>query len=173
MIERVTIYNRFNMEMFARTEGLNFPYEDKNWSLVSIYTTPEDEFLTEKNIEALKALGMKEYVSVCFWDINDTNKAEIDKKHPEAIWFDEQMGKDIIGTITRAEGWDDAVLVAHCDAGVSRSGAVGTFAVEYLGLDYETFIKENPYTVPNPFVLRTLRKIYGYNNKSAFGEIES
>ena len=158
------------MEMFALNEGLNFPYKEKNWSLVSIYTTPEEEFLTESTIKALKELGMKEYVSVCFWDICDD--PVVLRDYPNAILFNEQMGKDIIGMITRAEGWDNAVLVAHCDAGVSRSGAVGAFAVEYLGLDYETFMEENPYTVPNPLVMSTLRKIYGNSNKSAFGEVE-
>ena len=52
--------------------------------------------------------------------------------------------KQIINFIDKAqEDENDSVLVVHCQAGISRSGAVGTFACDYCGLDYNRFIKEN------------------------------
>ena len=65
---------------------------------------------------------------------------------------------------------EDAVLVVHCDAGVSRSGAVGTFVCDYLGLDYNEFMSENKGIMPNPYVLKLLRETAGMNSYS-FGTL--
>lgn len=54
---------------------------------------------------------------------------------------------------------DKQQFIVHCSAGISRSGAVGTFINDYFGLDYSTFRKTNPQVQPNPFVLRTLKSI--------------
>ena len=43
-------------------------------------------------------------------------------------------------------------LFIHCSAGVCRSGAVGRFATEYLGLDEAEFHKNNPNILPNKWV---------------------
>ena len=172
MIEKVRIFNRFNMETFAAFNGLNFPYQDKNWALVSIYTTPEELLLTEKRIEAFKLLGMKDHISLCFWDIAPETDLNILEKYPDARFFSIQQGEAVIEFLDKVNKMDEAVLVAHCDAGVSRSGAVGEFTVEHFNLDHKEFIKENPYLHPNKFVVRTLREASGYKYESAFGEVE-
>jgi predicted protein tyrosine phosphatase len=50
-------------------------------------------------------------------------------------------------------------IYIHCDAGVSRSGAVAKFMQEYLHLDYEEFRRENPQIVPNIAILKALTKL--------------
>ena len=52
----------------------------------------------------------------------------------------------------------DSVLVVHCSAGISRSGAIGTFACDYCSMDYNVFIQNNIYIMANPYVLSVLRK---------------
>ena len=150
------------MDMLVASGGINFPYADKPWSLISIYTEPKEEFLTEKNKLILKGIGMKESLSLCFWDIE--NKREIFEKHPDARLFNKEQAKLIIGMLPYADQYDDAVLIVHCDAGISRSGAVGTFAVDFLGLDYEVFTKENPCLMPNFHVYNLLRRVAMQND---------
>jgi len=45
-------------------------------------------------------------------------------------------------------------LLVHCDAGISRSGAVATFASNYLNIDFQ-----DEYIKPNPYVLRILNNL--------------
>ena len=47
-------------------------------------------------------------------------------------------------------------LVINCHAGISRSGAIGTFACKYFGLDYSDFSMENRHIIPNSFILKIL-----------------
>lgn len=49
-------------------------------------------------------------------------------------------------------------VIVHCHAGISRSGAVGTFIQEYLGIDYRSFIQMNPQIHPNSLVKSLLIK---------------
>ena len=49
--------------------------------------------------------------------------------------------------------------VVHCAAGVSRSGAVGTFAADFFEVDRTEFKRINPYIQPNPHILSLLNKI--------------
>jgi predicted protein tyrosine phosphatase len=48
-------------------------------------------------------------------------------------------------------------FIVHCVAGISRSGAVGTFISNYLdNVDYEFFKKYNTQIAPNIFILTSL-----------------
>ena len=67
------------------------------------------------------------------------------------------QAKRILDFIDRNK--DRENLFIHCTAGVSRSGAVGTFICEYTGSDFTTFKKKNPNILPNPHVLSVLNKI--------------
>ena len=56
----------------------------------------------------------------------------------------------------------DAQLIIHCEAGLSRSGAIGCFACKYLGFDEEVFKSVNPNILPNSYILEFLYDRYGY-----------
>ena len=158
MIKKIKIYNRFCMDNFARTGGLNFPYTDKLWHLISIYGDGDGELLTDDTKEIFSDLGCKHFLSLNFWDI--TNQVD----YPSGILFHKGQAKKVIAMIkTIQEEKEDSILVAHCQAGISRSGAIGTFACDYCGLDYGEFLKENPYIMSNPQVLRLLRNEAGMN----------
>jgi len=51
-------------------------------------------------------------------------------------------------------------LVIHCAAGISRSGAVGQFALDYLNGDKENFKLNNSHISPNARVLQLLNRVH-------------
>ena len=51
---------------------------------------------------------------------------------------------------------DKETCIVHCMAGISRSGAVGTFVNGYAQGDWEKFKRDNPYIHPNGRVHRML-----------------
>lgn len=71
--------------------------------------------------------------------------------------FTEEQGKELIAFVEKNTHKSQCIL--HCTAGVSRSGAVGTFVNFYLGGDYEVFKRDNPHISPNPHVISTLDKL--------------
>ena len=50
-------------------------------------------------------------------------------------------------------------FLVHCSAGISRSGAIGQFILDYLGGDKEYFEKYNPHIHPNAHISRLLNKL--------------
>jgi hypothetical protein len=75
------------------------------------------------------------------------------------VYFDEAMAARVCGFVRLAH--DDHptrpdLLLVHCHAGVSRSGAVADFARAVTGTDYDAFRRANPQVVPNAFVRRLL-----------------
>ena len=163
MIKEIKMYPRVAMEAFARTGGYfartggtNFPYLDRLWHLISIYGDGEGDLLTEENRSVFQEMGCRRFLSLNFWDI--TERA----KYPNGILFRKSQAKEIVEMVKEIQKEEeDSVLVAHCSAGVSRSGAVGTFACDYCRLDYNEFMKQNPYLMANPHVLSLLRKEAG------------
>lgn len=51
-------------------------------------------------------------------------------------------------------------LIAQCNAGISRSGAVAVFAQRLCRIPWEDFVKANPMISPNPYVLQLLMREY-------------
>jgi hypothetical protein len=80
-------------------------------------------------------------------------------RDPRFVYFDEAMAARVCDFIRRAHG-DDAtrrdLLLVHCHAGVSRSGAIADFARAVTAVDYDTFRRANPQVVPNVTVRRLL-----------------
>jgi predicted protein tyrosine phosphatase len=159
MIKEAKVFSRMDMENILRFPKVkeNFPYRNRPWFLVSIHSDPSEEFLVDHKRRALEeGVGMVDGLSICFWDI--TPKSMEDNRYKDAILFDENHAKAIFEFIKKANEVEDAVLVAHCDAGISRSGAVGTFTVDYCQLDYKEFISNNMRVMANDHVLKLLRK---------------
>lgn len=58
------------------------------------------------------------------------------------------------------ENENKSMAIVHCAAGISRSGAIGTFIFDLYGkrsMTYEEFRRKNPQISPNQRVLRLLR----------------
>lgn len=168
MINEVKIYSRRNMERFVETNGSYFPYQKRPWYLISIHID-EDVFLTDENKKAMIELGCRDSISLSFWDVTEKQVKEFisDDLRVNAMLFNDDLAETIIGFIascdqdSEKDDEENGVLVVHCDAGISRSGACGVFAVDFLRLDYQKFIQDNNYIHPNPHVLRVLRRKAG------------
>jgi predicted protein tyrosine phosphatase len=71
------------------------------------------------------------------------------------LLLSDEMAATIISFLHRNEACN--VLYVHCTLGVSRSGAIATFAAELFGLNV---LENSPQIVPNQLVLETLRRCY-------------
>jgi len=160
MIKQIKIYNRFNMDMFARTGGLNFPYHNRKWNLISIYGCGDPELLTPEVKRVFNGMGCRDFLSLDFWDITPDwiSKRARPSEWEDAILFNKEHASQVLAFLRKLQkDKEDSILVAHCHAGISRSGAIGTFACDYCGLDYTDFIKENSCIMANPYVLKVLQ----------------
>ncbi len=76
--------------------------------------------------------------------------------HKNTIAFNTKMAEKLYNFIELNK--DKFACIVHCAAGISRSGAVGTFIHDLFGFgDYFDFKKVNPKIYPNPQILKLLR----------------
>jgi predicted protein tyrosine phosphatase len=73
------------------------------------------------------------------------------------IPFNRSHGDALIDFIQRNK--DAKVCIVHCTAGISRSGAVGTFINDFMEQDYYEFLQDNPHILHNSHILSMLNKI--------------
>ena len=143
------------------TGGLNFPYVDQPWNLISIYGD-DGKYLVPSVKKTLREMRCRHFLSLNFWDITDSQYNRVKKKHSGAILFNKDQAQQVVDFIDVIQSEEEeSALVAHCSAGISRSGAVGVFACDYCKLDYNKFMKDNPYLMANQHVLRLLRETAG------------
>ncbi len=91
-------------------------------------------------------------ITLVFADLNENDfkiAPELRKKQPT---FNIKMAHKIVAFIDSLREKDIKLLLIHCDAGVSRSGAVGIFACRYLDMDENEFRKEHRNIGPNTLV---------------------
>lgn len=152
MIEKIVVVPRLIIEYCINDDSISYW---ENWSLISISTT-EEQIVADK--ENLMHKGCNDFLECVFADVTkkeyDNSKGLID-----AILFSKETAQRIIGYIEKIKDTSD-ILVVHCDAGISRSGAVGLFACRYLGLDESKFRKENN-VLPNIYVMDVLNEVSG------------
>ncbi len=182
MINEVKVYSRFHIDEIAKRHSKcreKFPYRDRPWYLISIHTDEGYPFLTDDNKKSLSELGCRDAISLQFWDITDTQATKImegksahsKKLAKDLKLFSSEQAKEVIGFIMSCnqDDEDDAVMTVHCDAGISRSGAIGTFVVDFLRLDYQEFINGNTFLRPNSYMLSVLRRMSGMTPKFVGG----
>lgn len=170
MIKRIRIYPRIAIKEIAK-EGWIPPSEavwfTPPWHLISIYTDPGWEVLTPDAIANLQALGMQEYMSLMFGDIVDTSKFERLKAQSkqESIAhikpFGAEQADDVLNFLYRINDLpEESTLICHCDAGISRSAAVGQFTYDLFRDSVDSLTNYNHYSMPNSHVLRMLRRAW-------------
>jgi hypothetical protein len=159
MITEVRVLCRMEMDDIARNP-YQFRFYGEDWGLISIHTSRE--YLTPETRKTLEMFNCLHMLSLDFWDVSDVDFPRVKAKHKDAILFNESHANQVIETIKAMhEDERSMVLIVHCDAGVSRSGAVGEFAVDFCNLDYLAFKDKNPCVCPNSFIRRELRKLSG------------
>ena len=78
---------------------------------------------------------------------------------PSYVFMSEEDAKRIVDHVVRfhehPERWE---CLVHCMAGVSRSGAVGTFIQRVAGIPADHFLTQNTGLHPNRYVLKLLMR---------------
>lgn len=158
MVDRVLAFPR---------EALKFPQEIQArcfgdmWHLISISSSrsecPDREFLRN-----FKKYGCGSWMTIWFSDLTTDGFEEIKREYPSVKLFATKEARKIIKFVevlkSRPSPHGDTIIV-HCDAGVSRSGAVADFLCDYLDLDRDKFEMDNRCIFPNQHVLRVLRRV--------------
>ncbi|MBX9571913.1 MAG: hypothetical protein K2X77_23675 [Candidatus Obscuribacterales bacterium] len=103
------------------------------------------------------------WLNVFFEDVRPEHMSmihELEAQFGRAIRvFNEELADKIIEFLLQCnERKDSEALFVNCAAGVSRSGAIATFAAEIFELDRKQFQKDNPGIAPNGLVLYLLRE---------------
>lgn len=93
---------------------------------------------------------LSNYKTFWFWDVPE----KIGNYNP----ISENQAQDIYNFIQNNK--DKKMCIVHCTAGVSRSGAVGTFVNNLYGNPSNDFNSDNPFILPNELVLNLLENIH-------------
>ena len=138
-------------------------YKDKEFSkrfyFISIYSSLM--CVSEKKSKSpLPSLG--NILKLQFDDVTEKDIGEF-------VYFNEEKAKKIHEFIETIKDDGSKDFIVHCDAGFSRSGAVGYILNEwfnkYLTMNREDdkfFKEENNHIMPNPLVVRLLkRELFG------------
>jgi predicted protein tyrosine phosphatase len=164
MIKEILVLSRLEAELLCYGVGKT-PKKNK-WLLISI-CSPQDEMIRSDYVKGqLSNWGCKNWVSLIFDDITKKVYENIKKIYPHSNkmnkikLFSNKNAQTIINFIDKYKNdKEDFILIIHCKAGVSRSGAVGWFTCKYLGLDQNKFLENNKNIYPNKYVLMLLESL--------------
>lgn len=138
----------------------------EHWALISIYSSPKEKLVGMEEEKSLKGIGCEKVLNLCFGDYDYSHLGVVKKMKEEEYLFNDKHANKIIAFV---KSFDEkhrfmsypTLFVVHCDAGVSRSGAVGLWACRYLGYDEKEFRKINSNIFPNSLIYDTLYKAAG------------
>ena len=86
---------------------------------------------------------------------------DIDEEHKDYPRFSREDAKRMFDFIVeKLQDPKVKKFIIHCHAGISRSGAVGEFIQELIGMDYFEFHTQHPHILPNGWVKKLLNAEY-------------
>lgn len=151
---RILITNKENFDRLLSNSGINkWNVEEQDDIFFISINNPRDK--QEPYLENA------ENAIVLFFDDVDKDFEVPDIKTREKLLlkaFTKEQAQQLFYFVTKHKDKENCVI--HCEAGVSRSGAVGKFICDYLRLDQLQFMQQNPYINPNTHVLRLLRNAH-------------
>ncbi len=176
MIKYVKIVPRMAMELLLEKNPLAmskvlFNDTQTPWALISIFGLvnemnknggrDKNTLISKDNFPILKEMGCVDYCNSCFMDITKEHYEKHNRTiYMENMLFDIPRAEKIIYFLNSIKDKCER-LVVHCDAGVSRSGAVGLWATRYLGLDEKKYSDSNLGIHPNLHVVDILSEVSG------------
>lgn len=98
----------------------------------------------------------KNVLNIMFDDIDE---AELHTRMSDCKGMSVEQGKQIISFLETINKKKVKTIIVHCAAGISRSGAVGSFINNYFNLHYNQFKKDNPHIHPNSRVSMILNRL--------------
>lgn len=143
MVEKILVTPREFAVQISKRRGT------KGLAVISICSSKKDILFTKA---VKKQLTCDDILTLIFADLTAVdykNYPHLASKFPA---FNEKMARETIKFLDNLRNKDIKLLLIHCDAGVSRSAAVGIFAVRYLGMDEKLFRKEHVAIGPNSLV---------------------
>ena len=165
IINKITTRKEKKMKIYVRSRAeireilkTNNEFIKKNY-FISIYSS---------NIEYSQSMDGKPQQSplpdrwnvckLCFDDVTEQNKEH------NVIHFNKEHAQKVLDFLKTVKDDGKMEFYVHCDAGVSRSGAVGYLLNEYFNkflkmnrIDNEAFRMNNSHIHPNPEVIRILK----------------
>jgi predicted protein tyrosine phosphatase len=156
----VKVLSKLAFDSMIKNKGVsNSNVEEyKNTFFISIINTGNT-----KRIEEQPILKDAENVKVmCFDDVIEDIDIPIigQSTSINALAMTYLQAEELVSFIMKHK--DKKSCIVHCSAGISRSGAVGTFINDIYGIKHEEFIKNNPYIQSNMHVYLLLKKAYRY-----------
>jgi predicted protein tyrosine phosphatase len=159
-INKVLVYPRL---IVKNTIGR---FTSKDIAIISIIDYPHDTLLTKEFIE-LNHLMEVPQITIWFNDITYKDYHRMSRHVKESLrLFTESDAKLILDFVKTVNEIPRVMtLIIHCEAGVSRSGAVGLWANRYLNLDESLFRRHNSNIYPNSYILKLLSDYSGITKK--------
>lgn len=155
----VRIFSKAMFSLYCRENKINDSNVDSyNWAFIEILDTsksinPKLEHSNGFNASVFKRKHSN-VIKLCF---DDLEKDIFDKGHLYKC-MSQYQGKKIINFIKN--NIDKNKFIIHCAAGISRSGAVGNFIVDYLkSMNYKVYFPEHNCICPNAHVSRVLNNL--------------
>jgi len=145
MITSIKVMNRFHVGLIKNK--LEKPPSD-SFALISIYSTPEEVLFPSGSISILQPMGCYALLTLLFGD------ADPDRERVQYPFLKCQAEHIQRFLKEMHEKQKEMMLVVHCDAGISRSGAVATFASNLFDIPFK-----DEYIKPNTYVLRMLNNL--------------
>ena len=139
---------------------------------MKVHVLAKLEFDNLMKVNEIVDKNVEKYDNIMLISIMDTHSSEdpwFEKNHSNVInlsfddveedmqgakAFSEAQARKLFKFID--ENKEKESCIVHCSAGISRSGAVGTFVNGYCGGDWELFKRTNPWISPNARVSRML-----------------
>jgi predicted protein tyrosine phosphatase len=121
-------------------------------TVISIYSTPDEWIVAPRAGEySFPERKLPHVLSLCFADITPNDEKAIKAGY---TLFNEDLADQIVTFVERYK--DSEAWLVHCDAGISRSGAIGLWITRRLQLNEEYFWQRHPCIRPNYWILSLL-----------------
>lgn len=147
LFNNVKVLSKVDFDDLMREMNFNLDnVESEDCIFISIHSSDK----VGNNSEPYFSENRKNVLNMVFDDIESKDS------NSDNILFDDDMVDIILSFLENNDTVSKCVV--HCLAGISRSGAVGTFLINYFGWDYSIFKKLNPDIKPNGLVMRKLNR---------------
>jgi len=157
---KILIYGKREFNKFMVFNGIDdINVESQDTMFVSINNVYLPEMYLGK--EGIRSYFKRNHSNVLIMNFGDFSETAADNLLKEGYTgvFNDFRAKKLYEFIKKNK--NKSLAVIHCGAGVSRSGAVGTFIWDLYGknsMTWDEFIRKNPRIEPNQHILKLLHK---------------
>jgi len=149
---RVHILNKNGFDHIMKQNGIDDSNVEQFNSILFISITDTDNFIDRK--EPYFKENHDNVINLSFDDVEHDGEPSPTNFGKGTRAFSEKQAKQLYEFIKKNREVETCLV--HCMAGISRSGAVGTFINGYCRGDWERFKRDNPQIAPNARVSRML-----------------